>query len=360
MKSEELRDLYTDYLIVQNQHATSTGCSDLVDNLISHDSFTRLLSKTNYDSKYLWQQSKDFVRAHENDCGVLSIDNSILHKTYSAINEVVNWHYDHGVSRVVKGMNLLSIMVNYGAVSIPVAYDAMIKDQICIKQDKHGKDRFGRKSRYSLNEMARALVKQVLHNKVEFRYLTADTWFCSKENLNYFHQHKLSFVLGLASNRLVAIDRQSRHSGNYVSVKDLELNDGAYRKVYLKGVSFCVVVTRKVFKNGDASIGELYLVTNDLTLTSDHMYEIYQKRWKIEEYHRSIKQNVSICKSPTKVKKTQLNHICLSLLAYSELEQLKVSTTNHHYALKRRMLIAANQASYRELQKIKNERMIVM
>ena len=91
----------------------------------------------------------------------------------------------------------------------------------------------------------------------------------------------------------------------------------------------------------------------------DHTYEIYQRRWKIEEYHRSIKQNASICKSPTKIKRTQLNHLCLSLLAYSELEQLKVDTAQHHYALKRRMLIAANQASYLELQKLKKQRVIM-
>ena len=45
MESQELRDLYTDYLIVQNHYATVTGCAELVNDLVSHDSFTRMLSK---------------------------------------------------------------------------------------------------------------------------------------------------------------------------------------------------------------------------------------------------------------------------------------------------------------------------
>ena len=115
------------------------------------------------------------------------------------------------------------------------------------------------------------------------------------------------------------------------------------------------MITYKVFKNGDATTGELYLVTNDLSLLGDHIYNIYQRRWKIEEYHRSIKQNTSACKSPTKIKKTQLNHLCLSLLAYSNLEQLKVASDNNHYAIKRWLFISANQASYRQYLEIKKE-----
>ena len=30
-----------------------------------------------------------------------------------------------------------------------------------------------------------------------------------------------------------------------------------------------------------------YLVSNDLNHDADHLYEIYQKRWQIEVYHKS-------------------------------------------------------------------------
>jgi len=65
-------------------------------------------------------------------------------------------------------------------------------------------------------------------------------------------------------------------------------------KVYLKDINYSLEVTREVFKNGDKSTGELYLITNYLALQSSHIEDIYQKRWNIETYHRSLKQSLSI------------------------------------------------------------------
>ena len=41
---EELVELYTGYLIVVNGQATATGLSDILDNKISYDRFTRMLA----------------------------------------------------------------------------------------------------------------------------------------------------------------------------------------------------------------------------------------------------------------------------------------------------------------------------
>jgi len=51
---EELVALYTDYLIVLNGQATATGLSDVLDRGISHDKFTKMLSRGEFNSKYLW------------------------------------------------------------------------------------------------------------------------------------------------------------------------------------------------------------------------------------------------------------------------------------------------------------------
>ena len=49
------------------------------------------------------------------------------------------------------------------------------------------------------------------------------------------------------------------------------------------------------------------------------------------------------------------NHIGLSIGAFIELEKLKLASNNNHYALKRKILIAANQASYKEITKLKQK-----
>ena len=84
-------------------------------------------------------------------------------------------------------------------------------------------------------------------------------------------------------------------------------------------------------------------------------YQYYQKRGDIETDHRSLKQNASLTTSPCSTETAQLNHVALSLLAYSRLEQLKIVHKNNHYAMKRKLLIAANQASYEMYLKMKHE-----
>jgi len=57
------QDLYTDYLLSTFGAATATGCSRMLDNAVSHDRITRLLSGELYTSKDLWLHVKKRVHS---------------------------------------------------------------------------------------------------------------------------------------------------------------------------------------------------------------------------------------------------------------------------------------------------------
>jgi hypothetical protein len=65
--------------------------------------------------------------------------------------------------------------------------------------------------------------------------------------------------------------------------------------------------------NKDDSTGTLYLISNDLSATVAPLETIYQKRWKGEVFHKSIKSNTSMAKSPARTVRTQSNPIFMSL-----------------------------------------------
>ena len=69
--------MYTDYLMVTFEYATATGLSNLLDGEISHDTFTRFLSKEEYTSIDLWKQVKPTVRKIESSDGVIIFDDTI-------------------------------------------------------------------------------------------------------------------------------------------------------------------------------------------------------------------------------------------------------------------------------------------
>ena len=118
-------------------------------------------------------------------------------------------------------------------------------------------------------------------------------------------------------------------------------------------MNFTVLLTRQVFKNEeDAPTGVRFLVSNDVRLTDEDFSKLYKKRWSVEEYHKSLKQNVGIAKSPTRTVTTQANHIYCSIWAYVKLEKLKCKTKLGHFEIKAKIYIKALKAAYIELERI--------
>jgi hypothetical protein len=118
---KDILDIYTDYLICQNQHATAIGLANLLSSELGHDQITRFLNKNEYDSKDLWKYVKADVRRHEQKIGgVLIIDDAIEEKPYTDENEIVSWHFSHAKGSCVKGINILSGLIRYGDMVLPI------------------------------------------------------------------------------------------------------------------------------------------------------------------------------------------------------------------------------------------------
>lgn len=92
MKLKEISDLYIDFLLCQTSQASSTMCSDMLDNAIKHDSFSRMLKVGDYTSRFVWNKTKTILKDYKKARKILSIDNTIIHKADSKVNEVLN-HY---------------------------------------------------------------------------------------------------------------------------------------------------------------------------------------------------------------------------------------------------------------------------
>lgn len=337
-------DLYTDYLICQNKYATATGLSDLLCGDISHDKITRFLNSDDFTSKDLWQYVKPFVRKHQSGEGVLILDDSIEEKPYTDENAINCYHFSHAKGDVIKGINILSCLVRYEDISLPVGYEVIHKPTLFSDLETK---KVKRKSEINKNELFRSLISQAHINQVAFRYILADNWFSSKENMEYIHNDiKKHFIIGIKSNRNISFSQD----GQYKALKSQTLKKDTLYKAWLKGVSFPVMLIKKVFTNEDGREGVVYLASNDYTSNAEQLYNVYQKRWRIEEYHKSIKQNASLAKSPTKKVRSQCNHIFSSLISYCKLELLKVKTHLNHFAIKYKLVVRANQIAMNEFQ----------
>ncbi len=349
MNKEKL-DLYTDYLISNTSYATATGLSSMLDGEVSHDSITRFLSSRTYTSKDLWLEVKRTVRKIEEESGCLIFDDTIQEKQWTDENEVICWHYDHCQGRSVKGINLLNALYHTGNVSIPVAFEVVKKPiQFCDIKTKQVK----RMATVTKNELMRAMIQQCLNNRLQFRYVLMDSWFTAKENLEFIVDKDKHFIGALKDNRLVALSVDDKKQGKFTRVSDIALEDKQAVRGWLKGYPHEVLIVRRIFTNKDGSTATVNLVCSDLTLTGKKVAAIYQKRWKVEEFHKSLKSNAGLAKSPTRTPTTQNNHIFMAIMAVFKLECLKIKHQTNHFALKAKLYIKAIRQAFAELQQFK-------
>ena len=350
MKNGKLLDLYSDYLISAFGQTTATGLASLLNGEISHDQVQRSLAEEEQTSADLWRIVKPHVRHIESEEGVAIVDDSIAEKPYTDENDIICWHYDHSQQRTVKGINFVTCLYHNQGVSLPVGFEVVRKTEH-YTDPKTGKEK--RRADKTKNEIYRYLVQQTVRNQIPFKYVLNDIWFAAAENMKFV---KLTlgkeFVMPLKGNRKVAMSTDAKQQGRYQRVDTLELEPMKPVTVYLEGVEFALLLVKQVFTNEDGSTGVQYLVTSDTTLDGNGITAIYQKRWNVEPYHKSLKQNASLEKSPTQTVVTQTNHFFAALCGYIKLELLKGDTKLNHFALKSKLYLSALQSAFAALRQL--------
>lgn len=347
----ELLEIYSDYLLSSFGQTTATGLSSVLDGALSHDQVTRFLNRDDYDSKTLWRHVKKTVRELEREDGVLIFDDTIQEKPYTDENELVCWHFDHTQNRSVKGVNLLNCLYHANGVSLPVAFELIRKPYL---YSDLATQKVKRKSEETKNEMLRRMLKTCRQNQLKYRYVLADSWFSAHENLAFVREDLgKHFVVALKSNRTVALSLEDKKQGRFVRIDQLPGLGQKPIQAWLKGLDFPVLLSRQVFTNKDGSTGILYLACSDLDCDQAAIEAIYQKRWKVEVFHKTLKSNAALAKSPTQRVRTQGNHVFLSIYAAFRLECLSIKHKLNHFALRAKLYLKAVRLAFDELQTLK-------
>jgi hypothetical protein len=345
----DIAEIYSDYLIASFGLTTATGLSKLLDGEISHDKITRFLASKLKTSKDLWQFVKPLIREIDTDAGSLILDDSIQEKPYTDENDIVCWHYDHSKQMNVKGINFLSCLYQNGEICLPIGFALIRKTEKYIDPKD---DREKRRSSISKNELARSQIEYVLKNKVKFRFVLFDVWFSSVENMTFILKCRKHFISPLKSNRKVALCREDKLQGRWQKLETLILKENEPCLIYLEGLEVPLRLIKQIFTNEDGKTAFQYLVTSDSNLSFDDITTNYHKRWRVEEYHKSLKQNASLERSPTQTETTQTNHFFAALCGYIKLERLKIKTKQNHFALKSKLYLKALLSAFQTLNEL--------
>ena len=288
----------------------------------SHDLINRYLSNTKLTSRIVWEHV-------ENDCvftprGCIIFDDSVLDKNHSHKIDLVRRQYSGNVHGLIKGIGMVNCLyVN------PHTGHYWVLDYRIYDPRGDGKSK--------LTHVKEMLVRLVADKGVLFNRVLIDTWYATKDLLLFIESLGKVYYAPVKGNRLVD------DSGGVLAYKHVdelkwterEINKGKTVKIKEFPKLHKVKLFRVVVSDNRTEM----VVTNDLAQCSaSDVQNVCAIRWKIEQFHREVKQLTGIEKCQCRKARIQRNHIACAVLVWIRLTALARKGLTTVYQIKHGLL----------------------
>lgn len=314
MKAEE----YITYLLSEPKANSCVKIGEVLD--IQHDKVTRFLLSGSFTGKDLFNKASLHLDLNE---GTISIDDTVLDKPYTDINanKLIGFFYSGKHHKTVKGINLITLYyVDKNGVNLPINFRIYVKEE--------GKTK---------NEYFRDMVSEVLKWGLKPELATGDSWYASIENLKFLRKQELSFLFGIEKDRIISTEK-----GVYQQVNQAEIPDnGLY--THLKQFDYV-----KIFQTVDKDSGVRYYVyyhpARVLGIMKNDFEKAHKEHWKIEVFHRIVKQVCNLENFFVRKESSVRTHIFCALNAFIKLSAfVNDNIFQSHYAIQRFLFIQAQK-----------------
>jgi len=304
--------LYYQFLIAAQTNFTATNFSSNTHN-VAHDSITRFLSHTKLTPKIIWEYAKPLVNL---TLGNLIIDDSVLDHWYGKKIGLTRWQYSGTHHRVVHGIGLTTLLwTGERSEHIPTDFRIYAPDVDGATKNQH----------------CREMLTLARHRGFQPKLVVMDSWYAAVDTLHLIADYHWVFVCGLKGNRIVFTKEEGGKMKRW-AISNLPIPPEG-KIVHLKDFGQ-VKVFLLVAPNGK----EDYYCTNNLSLTPSDIRDASAQRWKIEEYHRGLKQTTGVEMCQSRTARSQRTHIFCSILSFMALEKKRIEEGITWYESKRRII----------------------
>lgn len=280
----------------------------------AHDAYTRLLTRRPLDPGALWDEAQSVAGQTLFTGGMLVLDDTTLDKPYAQTMELVSRHWSGKHHRVVWGINLLSLVWTDATDPAPVIpLDFRVYD---VNADSNGQH-------FTKNDHFRAMVSTAKTRGLRPECIAFDSWYAGLDNLKHIRKEGFHFLTRLKSNRLVNLNKSG-----LVEVSTLVVPEEGH-VVWLKGFGLV-----RLFQKKDAAGQVEHWATSDGDMTPVQWRQWAKACWRIENYHRALKQCCGVERAQVRSATGQKNHLLLALRAFLRLEAGRLRTGLSWYELK--------------------------
>lgn len=321
MRMKPTRIDYCQFLLSSQMNFTLTNHADHHAHF-SHDALNRYLRGERLTSRLIWENVQPQIQA--SPYGYIVFDDSILDKSHSNKIELVRRQYSGNAHGIIKGIGMVNCLyVN------PESGDYWIIDYRIFEPDGDGKSK--------LDHVRDMLTNLIADKQLPFASVLMDTWYATKDLMLFIESVNKIYYCPIRDNRLVD---DSQAALPYRHVSTLEWNEQELVKgktIKIKGFPKDHKV--KLFRVEVSTNRTDWVVTNDLAQDStDATQKVCRMRWKIEQFHREIKQLTGIERCQCRNARIQRNHIASAVLVWIRLTDVARQTKQTIYRVKHGLL----------------------
>ena len=312
---------YCQYLLSSPVNYTVTNLADHLAG-VSHDRINRYLRGEKLTPRLLWDNVKPSLRADPN--AYLVFDDTVLDKRFARAIELTRRQYSGNEHRVIRGIGLVSCLyVN------ALTGEFWVIDYRLYDRDGDGQTK--------LDHVAAMLDAVVYAKALPFHTVLMDSWYATQKLMAQIDQLGKIYYCPLKRNRRVD---DSGGLQPYQRVDELTWDSEALAQGKLIKIrGFPKDKKVKLFRVTVSSHRTEFVATNDLTQDSTAAAQAESGvRWKIEEFHRELKQLTGVEACQCRKARIQRNHIACALLVWTRLKALAYQSGQTVYQIKHGLL----------------------
>lgn len=296
---------YCQYLLTSQINYTLTNLANHLDNF-SHDAVNRFLRQQSITPAELWSNVQQELKSSSS--AYLVFDDTVIDKRFSQKIELVRRQYSGNEHRVIRGIGLVSCIYVK-----PETGKFWVIDYRLYDPDGDGKTK--------LDHLMEMLLDAINKKQLLFARVLMDSWYASKKVMLLIDKLGKFYYCPLKKNRLVD---DTRGVEKYQQIQSLaRTNQEQQQGKIIKIKGFPQSQKVKLFRVSISTDRTEYVATNEVQISSNEsVKEICKVRWKIEEFHREIKQLTGLEKCQCRQQKIQRNHIACSLLVWNFLKKI--------------------------------------
>lgn len=297
---------YGQFLVNTPLNVTGTYFADTADGF-AHDRVSDFLKHSKLTPRIIRDKALSEIPLSPH--GFVMFDDTVIDKDFSFDIEMVRSQYSGNAHDVIKGIGVVTCVYYNPDTDQFYALDYRIFDP----------DRDGQSKLDHVWDMLDSLKSR----NVAYGYVLMDSWYAVMELMMHIADLGKIYYCPVKANRLVD-DTGDPHGGKkaYKPVSQLDWDQTSLTEGKLVKVRGFPGATKvKLFCVQVATNRTDYVITNDLTQNSaDGVRKACAIRWKIEEFHRELKQTTGIEKCQARKQRSQRNHINLCIQAWMVLK----------------------------------------